>query len=69
MGAVDPQIIEYSPHEMERLRHEGLLRLFQDTDNDLLAVLGLPHLMGSERNKLIDAKEIVLELLRLEEEK
>ncbi len=66
---MDPEIIEYPPEEVARFRHAGLLRLLQDTDNDILEVLMLPNLMGSERNTLIDAKRVVLELLRLEEEK
>ena len=28
----------------------------------------VPHLMGSERNKLIDARDVALRLLELEEE-
>ena len=29
----------------------------------------VPHLMGSERNKLIDARDVALRLLELEEER
>lgn len=77
MGAVaaemsdirDVEIIEYSPHEMDQLKHEGLLRLFQDTTNDLWEVLELPRLMTSERETLDEARAIVLRLRHLEEEK
>lgn len=69
MGAVDPQIIEYSPEELAQLRHEGLLRLFQDTGDCLWEVLELSSFMTSEREKLEEVREIVLNLKRLEEER
>ena len=62
-------IREFSPAELAQIRHEGLLRLFQDADNDLWEVLALPHLMTSEREKLEEARAIVLRLKTLEEER
>ncbi len=67
--AEEVKVQELSSREIQFLMREGQRWLLADTALFLSEILDMPQLMGSEREKLQEAREIVLHLKALEEER